>query len=414
MKLFKSNSTIMQHPIIVIQDTLQGNISTTDDILNQLQLYQYSTHLKNVKLDRFMQMTNEKDFARYGINKAKDCRRLSLCAQSIRRTSLSSSGSSTTSIDIEDEESKEYSSSPIVAPSDPGTDSDGCVSHLSTPPLMISDFISTTTTQENNEETFFLRENDDFYEENEHQPWPNSIIQKSPPKYIEDHRRYSLPSLVPPEYVDSILDKRRHHSFVEGLTYKSPGEGQEKLPKYTCTVQKMGKAKAKVEFHSPGKRSRRRPWKDVYLELQGTSVKIYEFKDKSKTYGGYHYLPTLTPFYQQPFKYVLLYTLPLADAKSEMAIDYTKRDHVFRITCKDGPQLLFQVQTNVSVSAWVEKLESGSNIAVDLEHQRMPNFTHSLIEPYLGWGSSATRERYQEYRIEELRRRNSCSVDALI
>lgn len=409
----------MEHPIIVIQDTLQGNISTTDDILNQLQLYQYSTHLKNVKLDRFMQMTDEKDFARYGIYKAKDCRRLSLCAQSIRRTSLCSSGSSTTTMDEEDGELKECSSAPIVAPSDPETGNDVDSSHLlvNTPPLLTSDYVFTTT-RENNEETISLRDmvdnQIDDEDERVEQQWPNSIIQRLPPKYIEDHRRYSLPSLVPPEYADSILDKRRRHSFVEGLAYKNPGDGEEALPKYTCTVQKMGKAKAKVEFYSPGKRSRRRPWKDVYLELQGTSVKVYEFKDKNRTFGGYHYLPTLTPFYQQPFKYVLLHTLPLAGAKSELAIDYHKRDHVFRVTCKDGPQILFQVQTNVSASTWIEKLESGSNIAVDLEHQRMPNFSHSIIEPYSGWGSSSTRERYQEYRTEEIRRRRSCSVDALI
>lgn len=365
-----------------------------------------------------MEMTDEKDFARYGINKAKDCRRLSLCAQSIRRTSLSSCGSSTTCLDEEDGEAKEYSSSTIVTPSDPGAGNDVDSSHLSvsTPPLLTHDSVFTAP-RENNEETISFRDMVDDQIDNEseqvEQQWPNSIIKRLPPKYVEDHRRYSLPSLEPPEYVDSILDKRRRHSFVEGLAYKNPGDGEEKLPKYTCTVQKMGKLKTKVEFYSPGKRTRRRPWKDVYLELQGTSVKVYEFKDKNRAFGGYHYLPTLTPFYQQPFKYVLLYTLPLAGAKSELAIDYHKRDHVFRVTCKDGPQLLFQVQTNVSASAWIEKLESGSNIAVDLEHQRMPSFTHSIIEPYFGF-SSSTRERYQEYRTEEIRRRDSCSVDALI
>lgn len=364
-----------------------------DDILFQLKLIRYSPHLKGVDLDQFMQMTDDKDFMEYGIRKEKDCRQLSLCAQSIRRTSFSSVSSTDDSI-------RNVQESPY-SPS-----YDGFHLPIPTPPL--ADDSSSTSDSE-----YYCSLRDSDEREGGEQEWPNSIIKRNLPKYDEEYRRHSLPSLSPPSYCDSILDRRRRHSYTEGSIYKDPNEGKEKLPKYTCTVHKMGKAQAKVEYETPGNKPRRRVWKDVYLELVGTMLKVYQVKPtNTPSAGGYRYFSSLASYYE-PFKYSSLYNISLANIKAEVAMDYMKKENVFRITTIDGPQILIKVQTNASVSAWIDKLASGSNIAINLESQRMPRFNAVQVEPFTGW-SSSTRLQYQGYLNEDRRRRDTDSVDALI
>lgn len=374
--------------------------------MNQLELYKYSTQLKGVDLDQFMQMTDEKDFKLYGIRKQRDCYRLSQCAQSIRRASLCSSASSTATDENDDD--VDIPQSPIMSAANPSVEDD-LVSHFSLASTIAA-------TEDNNSEE---EEEEEQVQQQLQQTWPNSKINvtlsnddinNKPPSYAEDHRRYSLPtSSTPPEYCDLLLDERRRHSIAHGvLLQKDPREGKEQLPKYSCTVQKMGQAKVKIEFESPGNRPRRRPWRDVHLQLQGTMLKIFEMKHSAPTVG-----PALAPYYTKSYKYTSLYNISLANIKVGVAMDYVKRPNVFRITTEKGPQLLVQVQTNACVSAWIEKLSSGCNIAIDLEHQRMPKFNSVQIEPFAGWNSS-TRLLYQEYATEEQLRRDTDSIDALI
>ncbi|GAA5806865.1 hypothetical protein MFLAVUS_000213 [Mucor flavus] len=354
--MFKSQN--QQYPIIIVQDTQHGNISTTNDILNQLQLLRYSSHLKDVDLNQFMQMTNDTDFKNYGIRKERDCQRLLQCAQSIRRTSFSSISST------DDSASEE---SPVMLPS----------------PIYVGDTTLLITGE---------------------QKWPNSIIKKSPPAYIDTHRRHSESSLAPPMYDEAQQDSRFTTKCVRSNSYP---HRTEELPNYTCTVQKMGKAKAKIEFKTPGIKPRFRSWREVYLELQGTVLKLYEILPNTPPIGRYR----LTPFYQ-PVKYELLFTLSLAHMKAELATDYIKRNHVFRIITLDGPQILIQVQTNASVFGWLDKLASGSNIAVNLEDQRMPRFSTTNVMGPLQGCSSMTRSLYQRFLNEE--RRDAGSADALL
>lgn len=321
-------------------------------------------------------MTNDIDFKNYGIRKERDCQRLSECAQSIRRTSFSSISST------DDSASEE---SPVMLPS----------------PINDGDTTSSSLVKKNSLKSFLsLRKSDELTKGE--QKWPNSIITKSPPKYVEHNRRHSESSLVPPMYTEAQHDTHfptTVRSHTHSLT--------EELPNYTCTVQKMGKAKAKIEFKKPGIKPRFRSWKEVYLELQGTVLKLYEIIPNTPPVGKYR----LTPFYQ-PVRYELLFTLSLAHMKAELASDYLKRDHVFRIITLDGPQILIQVQTNASVFGWIDKLASGSNIAVNLEDQRMPRFSTANIMGPLQGCSSMTRSLYQRYLNEE--RRDAGSSDALL
>ncbi|KAI9347479.1 hypothetical protein BD770DRAFT_168035 [Pilaira anomala] len=307
-----------------------------------------------------MQMTNDNDFKTYGIRKEKDCRRLSLCAQSIRRTSFSSISSTDDGISSDD--------SPVMLPSPINTAGD-TTPHL--PPPLLS-----------------LKPQTEYRK----QSWPNSIhISSSQP---HQQRRHSAPCLAvaaPP-----------HYDHTAQLHTNEP------LPDYSCTVQKVGKARSKIEFKRPGIKPRFRTWKEIHLELQGTILKVYEIiPDTAVTAGRYR----VTPFYQA-VKHHLILTLSMAHLKAELATDYKKRDHVFRIITAEGPQLLIQVQTRAAVYGWLDKLASASNIAVNLEDQRMPTFQNFHGMDPLQGSSAMTRSLYQRYLNEE--RRNANIIESLI
>ncbi|KAL7311808.1 hypothetical protein PS15m_009524 [Mucor circinelloides] len=354
----------LQSPIIIVQDSSFGSISTTtNDVLTQVELLRYSTNLKGIDLNQFMEMTDEKDFKLFGIRKQRDCQKLSQIAQSIRRSSLTSSISSFSQSEDEDNEEDSF-----LTPEFAQQQQDGDIPHLAldeNEDAVVDDLKIVEGVMQKIISIAATTEVDDVQ-----QAWPNSIKGSSPrvrfatdpPKY-DNSRRFSLPSLKPPEYYEYILDKRRRNSCdgsSNTVSNKRTIEGKETLPTYSCSVQKMGKASAKIEFDSPGARPRRRRWRDVYMELQGTVLKIYEAKNPSSTLGGYHYLPTMAPYYQQSVSYTPLVNLSLSNAKVESAIDYTKKSNVFRITTENGPQILFHVQTRAAVLLWTEKISSGS------------------------------------------------------
>ncbi|OAD00629.1 hypothetical protein MUCCIDRAFT_166403 [Mucor lusitanicus CBS 277.49] len=397
-----------QSPIIIVQDSSFGSISTTtNEVLNQVELLRYSANLKGVDLDQFMQMTDEKDFKLYGIRKQRDCRKLSQIAQSIRRSSLASSLSSFSSQSESDGNDNADQDggflTPEFAQQQQPDDED-------IPQLTLNDLQDTVDDTKIVEGVMQkIRSIAATTEDDTPQPWPNSIHQESkppkvrfaadPPKY-DNSRRFSLPSLNPPEYCEYVLDKRRRNSYAGGPNAAVPKkrsntEGKEALPRYSCTVQKMGKASAKIEFDSPGVRPRRRPWRDVYMELQGTVLKIYEAKNNSTSLGGYRYLPTMAPYYQQSVGYTPLVNLSLSNAKVQEATDYKKKPNVFRITTENGPQVLFHVQTCAASLLWTEKI---SSVAFQQESiNSSNNLSRSLAhQAYRGWVLEERQRRDQE------------------
>jgi hypothetical protein len=94
------------------------------------------------------------------------------------------------------------------------------------------------------------------------------------------------------------------------------------------------------------------------MELQGTVLKVYQLKSGSSSRSGY-YLPTITPYYQDSVKYSPLVDLSLANAQVDSAVDYIKKPNVFRVKTENGPQILFQVQTNAAAALWIEKISAG-------------------------------------------------------
>jgi hypothetical protein len=181
-------------------------------------------------------MTDERDFKQYGIRKTKHLRRLSACADSIRRTSLSSISSSSSNDDDDD---------------DDDDDNDHLTGLTNIPLSKFRQYYDSVTKQINLTPK-----------------WPNSQMNLLPPRYSTSTRsplrRSSAPLISsPPNYRGLNRDERRrsHSEGVVPVKAVTGNDELESLPNYTCTVQKIGQAYVKCEFTSPGTRPLRRQWR---------------------------------------------------------------------------------------------------------------------------------------------------------
>ncbi|KAG0427823.1 hypothetical protein HPB47_025159, partial [Ixodes persulcatus] len=96
-----------------------------------------------------------------------------------------------------------------------------------------------------------------------------------------------------------------------------------------------------------GKRSSDRSWRPVWLVLRGD--KVYILKDrKTIDFGeGSH--------------------LSLRTSMSDVARDYTKRKHVFRLRMESGTEYLFQADNHSNMIQWVEALRQITNEDSEVE-----------------------------------------------
>ncbi|KDQ13360.1 hypothetical protein BOTBODRAFT_77070, partial [Botryobasidium botryosum FD-172 SS1] len=61
----------------------------------------------------------------------------------------------------------------------------------------------------------------------------------------------------------------------------------------------------------------------------------------------------------------------LQRAESGLGTDYVKRPYVVRVRL-EGEQFLMQARTLASAVHWVEALQAGTNVALDLDERLMP------------------------------------------
>ncbi|PPQ78631.1 hypothetical protein CVT25_010595 [Psilocybe cyanescens] len=73
----------------------------------------------------------------------------------------------------------------------------------------------------------------------------------------------------------------------------------------------------------------------------------------------------------EPDKADLIRAYTMQNAESGLGSDYLKRKHVIRVRL-EGEQFLLQAQDVDSVIAWIEGLQSATNIALDLDERPMP------------------------------------------
>ncbi|XP_069036320.1 spectrin family protein isoform X2 [Lepisosteus oculatus] len=94
----------------------------------------------------------------------------------------------------------------------------------------------------------------------------------------------------------------------------------------------------KQEMESHAKKAASRSWQNVYCVLRKGSLGFY--KDNKSAANG-------VPYHGEV-------PLSLADAACEVAHDYKKRKHVFKLRLTDGKEYLFQAKDEAEMSSWIQ------------------------------------------------------------
>lgn len=150
-------------------------------------------------------------------------------------------------------------------------------------------------------------------------------------------------------------------------------EGNEKLPDYDCSIDKMSYMHVKCEFSKPNVRSRNRSWKDYYVVIYGTKISAYHRNPKNKKSNPPAWSHTMQ------------------GAQVTVASDYVKFRHVIRLNIQNGPQYLMTTPNETAKNEWIGAIESSIHISSDLDVRVMPQFV-TLI---------SRRRRHRQRRAQE-------------
>ncbi|KAG5853133.1 hypothetical protein ANANG_G00069850 [Anguilla anguilla] len=98
----------------------------------------------------------------------------------------------------------------------------------------------------------------------------------------------------------------------------------------------------KQEMEAHGKKAASRSWQNVYCVVRKGSLGFY--KDSKSAISGIPYHGEVP--------------IGLADATCEVANDYKKRKHVFKLQLSDGKEYLFQAKDEAEMSSWIQAVTS--------------------------------------------------------
>ncbi|KAF9924951.1 hypothetical protein FBU30_005225 [Linnemannia zychae] len=171
------------------------------------------------------------------------------------------------------------------------------------------------------------------------------------PKSLSADGKIPVSSLAlsqPPSYWEAEI-KYKGFPKIE----PRPEQGQEILPRYTCSVFREGCVNRKTELVGNW-RPYRRPWKRTFAHLRGTALRLYA-----------------VDMDDVPRLHVRNISLQLA--KCEIATDYKQRSNVIRIRACDRT-VLIECKDRIDALTWLEHLQAAANIATSLEDRCMPKF----------------------------------------
>uniref|UniRef100_A0A0P5GQM4 Spectrin beta chain n=1 Tax=Daphnia magna TaxID=35525 RepID=A0A0P5GQM4_9CRUS len=112
-----------------------------------------------------------------------------------------------------------------------------------------------------------------------------------------------------------------------------------------------GTVNRKHEWESTTKKASNRSWDKVYLTLRQGDLAVY--KDQKCARAA----PEVYHRNESP--------LDIRTAVAEVAADYTKKRHVFRLKLANGGEYLFQAKDDEEMNGWVTKLQASTNAAVE-------------------------------------------------
>ncbi|XP_029283082.1 spectrin beta chain, non-erythrocytic 1-like [Cottoperca gobio] len=113
---------------------------------------------------------------------------------------------------------------------------------------------------------------------------------------------------------------------------KSKSSQSSTLPSKTPTSQLEGLLHRKHEWEGPNKKASNRSWHNVYCVINNQEVGFY--KDSKAAAQG-------VPYHSEV-------PIGLKDAACDVASEYKKKKHVFKLRVTDGNEYLFQAKDEVS------------------------------------------------------------------
>ncbi|KAI8067670.1 uncharacterized protein B0P05DRAFT_552489 [Gilbertella persicaria] len=165
-------------------------------------------------------------------------------------------------------------------------------------------------------------------------------------------------ALPPPHYEDPshpwVFNFPK--SYANRVILPREEEGREVLPQYSCEIDKTLYIHVKCEFSQPNVKSKNRSWKDLYVTVYGTKIMAYHRNPKGKK------------------KVDPIWSYSMQGAEVTVPTDYLKYHHVIRLRIDNGPQFLFNTQTEFERNDWLGVIESAIHVSSDLDVRTMPQF----------------------------------------
>uniref|UniRef100_A0A671R4Y9 Spectrin beta chain n=1 Tax=Sinocyclocheilus anshuiensis TaxID=1608454 RepID=A0A671R4Y9_9TELE len=119
-----------------------------------------------------------------------------------------------------------------------------------------------------------------------------------------------------------------------------PAKGQE-----TASAQLEGFLHRKHEWEGHNKKASSRSWHNVYCVINNHEMGFY--KDNKSAAQG-------VPYHSE-------IPISLKDAVCEVAIDYKKKKHVFKLRVTDGNEYLFQAKDDEEMNTWIQAIQNAGS-----------------------------------------------------
>jgi len=175
--------------------------------------------------------------------------------------------------------------------------------------------------------TFEHRERERIQREEEERRQAEELAKKSPPKSPEADRPDGSRSPEPTSEKEQLSQREDR-----------PGPSEEGLLESVLN--------RKHEWESTTKKASNRSWDKVYVVLRGNNLLFYKDQKNFKTQREAYFRG------ENPSD--------LQGSSAEVAADYTKKKHVFRLKLASGGEFLFQAKDDEEVNQWVRGIQDVS------------------------------------------------------
>ncbi|XP_039222171.1 spectrin beta chain, non-erythrocytic 2 isoform X1 [Crotalus tigris] len=126
-----------------------------------------------------------------------------------------------------------------------------------------------------------------------------------------------------------------------------------RMPDDSASEQMGGILYRKQEMESHGRKAANRSWQTIYCVVQKNSFGFYKDSKHASNHIPYH---GETP-------------VSLQGAQCNVALDYKKRKHVFKLGLTDGKEYLFQAKDEAEMSTWMRVINAAAAAASALTPQ---------------------------------------------